>query len=108
LFALAAYTVNTRFKEIGIRKVLGATVPGIIRLLAKEFVRLVLVAILIAVPIAWVAMDRWLTGFAYRTTIGWMVFFLSGLIALGIAVVTISFQAVKAALANPAKSLKTE
>ena len=108
LFGLAAYTTHIRFREIGIRKVLGATVPGIIRLLAKDFVRLVIIAVLIATPVAWYAMDRWLAAFAYRTTVGWPVFLLSAFITLAIAVLTISFQAVKAAIANPIRSLHTE
>jgi len=108
LFALAAYTTQNRFREIGIRKVLGATVGEIIGLLAKDFVRLVLIAIVIAMPVAWYAMDHWLAGFAYRTGIGWTVFVFSGLITLAIAVITISSQAVKAAVANPVKSLQTE
>jgi putative ABC transport system permease protein len=108
LFGLAAYTANTRFREIGIRKVLGATVPGIVRLLAIDFVRLVLIAVLVGTPIAWYFMNRWLTGFAYRIDIGWGVFLLSGLIAVAISFLTISVQAVKAAVANPIKSLHSE
>jgi putative ABC transport system permease protein len=108
LFALAAYTTQNRFREIGIRKVLGASVPGIVRLLATDFIRLVLIAIGIAMPIAWYAMHQWLVGFAYRTDIGWLVFVASGLITVSIAFLTISFQAVKAALTNPVKSLKSE
>lgn len=108
LFALAAYTTQNRFREIGIRKVLGASVPGIVRLLATDFIRLVLIAIWIAIPVAWYAMHQWLEGFAYRTDIGWLVFVASGLITISIAFLTISFQAVRAALANPVKSLKSE
>jgi putative ABC transport system permease protein len=108
LLGLAAYTANTRFREIGIRKVLGASVPGIIGLLAKDFVGLVLIAIVVGTPIAWYAMDKWLQGFAYRTSIGWSVFLFSGLIALFISLATISWQSVKAALTNPVKSLKSE
>ncbi|HLZ86082.1 MAG TPA: ABC transporter permease [Puia sp.] len=108
LFALAAYATHLRFREIGIRKVLGASVPGIITLLAKDFVRLVLLGILIAVPIAWYAMDRWLAAFAFRTDLGWPVFAVAGGITLAVALMTISFQAVKAAAANPVISLKTE
>jgi putative ABC transport system permease protein len=108
LFALAAYTTHIRFREIGIRKVLGASVTGIVRLLAQDFVRLVALGILIAVPVAWYAMDQWLAGFAYRTSLGWPVFLVAALITILIAVLTISFQAVKAALANPARSLQTE
>jgi len=108
LFALAAYATQNRFREIGIRKVLGASVPGIVRLLATDFLRLVFIAIWIALPIAWYAMHQWLGGFAYRTDIGWLVFVVSGLITVSIAFLTISFQAVKAALTNPVKSLKSE
>jgi putative ABC transport system permease protein len=108
LLGLAAYTANTRFREIGIRKVLGASVPGIIGLLAKDFVGLVLIAIVVGTPVAWYAMDKWLQGFAYRTSIGWSVFLFSGLIALFISLATISWQSVKAALTNPVKSLKSE
>jgi putative ABC transport system permease protein len=108
LFALAAYATHLRFREIGIRKVLGASVPSIIGLLAKDFVRLVLLGIVIAVPVAGFAMDSWLGGFAYRTDLGWMVFVAAGLITIVIALMTISFQAVKAAVANPVNSLKTE
>src|ERR1700722_8568275 len=108
LFALAAYTTQNRFREIGIRKVLGASVAGIVRLLATDFLRLVLIAIGVALPVAWYAMHQWLGGFAYRTDIGWLVFAASGLITVSIAFLTISFQAVKAALTNPVKSLKSE
>jgi putative ABC transport system permease protein len=108
LFGLAAYTTHIRFREIGVRKVLGASVPGIIGLLAKDFVKLVIVGVLIAIPVAWYAMDRWLAAFAYRTTVAWPVFLLAAFITLAIAVLTISFQAVKAAIANPIRSLRSE
>jgi len=108
LLGLAAFSANTRFREIGVRKVLGASVTGIMTLLAKDFIKLVLLAIVIAIPIAWYAMDKWLQGFAYRTQIGYSVFVLSGLIALSISLATISWQAVKAALMNPVNSLRSE
>ena len=108
LFGLAAFSANTRFREIGVRKVLGASVTGIMTLLAKDFIRLVLLAILIAIPIAWYVMDKWLQGFAYRTRIGYSVFVFSGLIALLISLATISWQSLRAALTNPVKSLKSE
>ncbi|HWB25704.1 MAG TPA: ABC transporter permease [Chitinophagaceae bacterium] len=108
LFGLAAYTAQVRTREIGVRKVLGASVTGIIRLLATDFVKLVLIAIVIATPVAWYAMNTWLQGFAYKINMGWAVFALAGIIAIAIAFITISFQAVKAALANPVKSLRTE
>jgi len=105
---MAAYATNMRFREIGIRKVLGASVSGIVALLAKDFIRLVLIGILIAVPVAWYAMNQWLAGFAYRTDLSWTVFLVAAVVTIGIAVGTISFQAVKAAVANPVASLKAE
>jgi putative ABC transport system permease protein len=108
LFGLAAYTAQVRTKEIGVRKVLGSSISGIIQLLAKDFVKLVVIAILIATPIAWYLMNAWLQDFAYKTNLGWSVFVIAGLIAIAIALITISFQSIKAALANPAKSLRTE
>jgi len=108
LFALMTYTAQLKTREIGIRKVFGATVASVTGLLAKEFVRLVLIAILIAAPIGWYFMDRWLRDFAYRISIPWWIFPVAGGLVLFLAIVTISFQAVKAALANPVKSLRTE
>jgi putative ABC transport system permease protein len=108
LFGLIAYASEKRRKEIGIRKVMGASVVGIVQLLSKDFVKLVIVAILIASPIAWYAMHQWLQDFAYRITIEWWMFALAGLIAVVIALLTVSFQAIKAALANPVKSLRSE
>lgn len=108
LFALAAYSAEQRTKEIGIRKVLGASVSGIISLLSKDFIRLVIVSIIIATPVAWWAMNKWLQNFAYRINISWWVFLTAAGLALLIALVTISFQAIKAAVANPVKSLKSE
>lgn len=106
LFGLAAYTAQIRTREIGIRKVLGSSVTGIVQLLARDFVMLVLIAIVIAAPVAWYAMNKWLQDFAYKIEIGWSVFMWAGIIAVAIALLTISFQTVKAALANPVKSLK--
>lgn len=108
LLGLTAYTAQIRTREIGVRKVLGSSVSGIIRLLTKDFIRLVLIAILIAVPVSWYVMSKWLDNFAYRTTINWMVFLASGFIAVTIAVLTISFLSIKAALANPIKSLSRD
>jgi putative ABC transport system permease protein len=108
LLGLAAYTAQVRTREIGVRKVLGASVSGIVRLLAMDFIKLVFIAIVIAAPLAWYFMYKWLQGFAYKITISWSVFALAGGIAILIAFITISFQAVKAALANPVKSLRSE
>lgn len=108
LFALAAFTTLQRTKEIGIRKVLGADVSSIAFMVSKEFIMLIVIAILIASPIAWFLGNQWLQGFAYRTSLGWWIFIASGLVALFIALATVSYHAVKAARANPIKSLRTE
>ncbi|HLZ88134.1 MAG TPA: FtsX-like permease family protein, partial [Puia sp.] len=108
LFGLAAYMAEQRTREIGIRKVLGATVGSVLVLVSKEFLLLVGLAFLIAVPVTWWAMDRWLREFAYRTPVSWWIFPLAGVAALVIAILTISFQATKAATANPIKSLRSE
>ncbi|MDR2234242.1 MAG: ABC transporter permease [Tannerella sp.] len=108
LFALVAYMAETRRKEIGIRKVLGASVSDVILLLSKEFMILVLIAVAVALPIAWWAMSQWLTGFAYRTNIPWWMFVVVGVISLGIALLTVGFQAVKAATVNPVNAIKSE
>ena len=106
LFGLASYMAENRSKEIGIRKVLGASVAGITQMLTREFVVLVLIAIVIATPIAWWTMSKWLTDFSYRIEIGWLTFVLAGLVAIIIAVLTVSAQSIKAALANPVNSIK--
>jgi putative ABC transport system permease protein len=108
LFGLAAFTAEQRLKEIGIRKVLGATVSGITALMSKDFVKLVCISIIIGSPIAWWAMNKWIENFANRTNISWWMFASAGGIAVLIALVSVSFQAIKAALANPANSLRTE
>ncbi len=108
LFGLASYTIEKRTKEIGVRKVLGATVANVIALLSKEFVKLVIVAMLIATPIAYSIMSRWLQDFAYRIDIGWWVFALAGGLGLIIALLTVSTQAIRAALANPVEALRYE
>jgi len=108
LFGLASFSAEQRSKEIGIRKVLGASVSGIVQLLSKDFLKLVLISIVIAINISWWAMNKWLQGFNYRVSITWWMFALAGLIAILIAFFTVSFQAIRAAVANPTKSLKTE
>jgi len=108
LFGLSMFTAGQRTKEIGVRKVLGASVARIAALLSKDFLLLVIIAFVIATPIAWWTMNKWLQDFAYKTDIGWMIFALAGFAAMVIALATISFQAIKAAIANPVKSLRTE
>ena len=108
LFGLATYMAENRIKEIGVRKVLGASVAGITTLLAKDFIKLVLVSFIIASPIAWFSMDKWLDGYGYRVGIGWTVFVFSGGLAILIAILTVSYQSIKAAIANPMKSLRSE
>ena len=108
LFGLAAFMIRQRVKEIGIRKVLGASSVSITAMLSKEFLKLIVIASLISFPLTWYAMSKWLQDFAYRTTIHWWVFLLAGVMALLIAAITISFQSIKAALANPVKSLRSE
>lgn len=108
LFGLSAYTAEQRRKEIGVRKVLGSSVTGIVKLLSKDFLGLVIIALLVAGPLAWWTMKNWLQSYAYRIEINPWVFVIAGLVAIGIALLTVSFQAIKAALANPVKSLRTE
>lgn len=108
LFGLSMFTTRQRTKEIGIRKVLGASVPGVTALLSKDFIKLVFLAAVIAFPVAWLLMNKWLEDFAYRVEISWWVFAIAGIGTLLIALITVSFQAIKAAWANPVKSLRTE
>jgi putative ABC transport system permease protein len=108
LFGLSIYVVERKVKEIGIRKVLGASIPGIINLLSKDFLKLVLIAILIATPLSWLFMKEWLQDFAYRIDISWWVFAAAGWIAVIIALITVSFQAIKAAIRNPVTALRSE
>ncbi|HXD78442.1 MAG TPA: FtsX-like permease family protein, partial [Puia sp.] len=108
LFGLAAYMAQARVKEIGIRKVLGASAANITLLLSRQFVQLVALAFLIASPVAWYAMNNWLSTYAYRISIGWDIFLASGVVAIVIAIATVAFQSIRAALANPAKNLRTE
>lgn len=108
LFGLVAFSAEQRKKEIGVRKVLGSSVAGIVQLLSKDFLKLVAISILIATPIAWWAMSKWLQAFTYRISVSWWMFALAGLIAIAIALITVSLQAIKAAVASPVKSLRTE
>ena len=108
LFSLAAYTAERRIKEIGIRKVLGATAPGLAALLSKDFLQLVFISCLVAFPVAWLIMNNWLQGYQYRVIVHWWIFAAAGSAALLIALATVSFQAIKAALMNPVRSLRSE
>jgi putative ABC transport system permease protein len=108
LFGLAAYAAEKRSKEISIRKILGASMSTIVAMLSKDFIRLIIIAILISLPIAWFSMQKWLQDFAYRVNIHWWILVIAGSLALLIAFITISFQSLKAANTNPVKSLRSE
>jgi len=108
LFGLAAFSAEQRQKEIGIRKVLGASVAGVVGLLSREFIWLVGIAFVLATPLSWWAMHKWLEGFAYKVPVSWWMFAVAGILSIVIALFTVSFQAIKAALANPVKSLRSE
>ena len=108
LFGLAAFSAELRRKEIGVRKVLGASVLGLAGLLSKDFLKLIIIAAIIAFPVAWWAMNKWLQQFVYRSTISWWIFLIAGGMALIIGLLTISFQAIKVAIANPVESLRSE
>ena len=108
LLGLVMFTINTRRKEIGIRKILGATVTNIVSVLSTDFIRLVCIAFIIAAPLAWWATYKWLQDYVYRTVMSWWVFFIAGVFMLLVALITLSIQTIKAAMANPVKSLRTE
>ena len=108
LFGLATYTAEQRTKEIGIRKVLGASVISVTKMLSKDFIKLVFISCLVAFPLSWWAMNKWLQSFAYRINISWWIFAVAGITAILIALLTVSFQAIKAAIANPVDSLRSE
>jgi len=108
LFGIASIIIRQRVKEIGVRKVLGASVSGIITLVSKEFLKPVIIAFLIAAPLGWWMMNTWLQNYAYRVKVEWWVFIIAGVAAVLITMITVSFQSIKAALANPVKSLRTE
>ena len=108
LFGLATYMAENRIKEIGVRKVLGASVLNITTLLSKDFLKLVIISLVIASPVAWWAMDKWLQAYSYHIDIEWWVFAGAGLLSVIIAIATVSYQSVRAGLANPVNSLRTE
>jgi ABC-type antimicrobial peptide transport system permease subunit len=108
LFGLATFATGQRVKEIGVRKVLGASVTNIVALLTSDFLKIILISIVLAIPAAWYIMNRWLDDYAYRISISWWVFAIAGLLAIAVALLTVSFQAIKAALRNPVRSLRTE
>jgi ABC-type antimicrobial peptide transport system permease subunit len=108
LYGLASFMAVQRIKEVGIRKVLGASVSGVVYLFSKEFIILITIAFIIASPVAWYFMNQWLQDYVYRINISWWIFIVGGLSAIIIALITVSFKAIKAALANPVKSLRSE
>jgi putative ABC transport system permease protein len=108
LFGLASFTATKRFKEIGVRKVLGSSVQGIVVLLSKDLLKPVLIAMCIALPSGYWVLNKWLQNFAYKTNLSWWIFLSAALITFGVALLTVSFQSIKAATANPVKSLRTE
>jgi ABC-type antimicrobial peptide transport system permease subunit len=108
LLGLVIYTTTQRTKEIGVRKVLGASVSQIVTLISKDFLGLIMLAFVVAVPLSWIAMNKWLENFAYRTEISWWIFITAGAVMITIASITLGFQTIKAAIANPVKSLRSE
>jgi putative ABC transport system permease protein len=108
LYGLSAFMAEQRTREIGVRKVLGASVFNVVQLLSTGFTRLILIAIVIAIPIAWFVTNKWLSSFAYRVNVGWTVFLIASFGALVIAWITVSYESIKAAIANPIKSLRTD
>jgi len=108
LYGLASFMAVQRIKEVGIRKVLGASVSGVVYLFSKEFIILITIAFIIASPVAWYFMNQWLQDYVYRINISWWIFIVGGISSIIIALMTVSFQAIKAALANPVKSLRSE
>ena len=108
LLGLSSYNILQRTKEIGIRKVLGASTQNVVYILSKDFMMLVIVAFILAVPVSWWIMHSWLQDYAYRININWWVFIVAGIISVSIALITISVQAIRAAMSNPVKSLRTE
>ena len=108
LLGLTIFTAEQRRKEIGVRKVIGAGTMDIVTLLTMDIVKIVILSVIIATPLAWLTMNNWLQNYAYRIPMSWWVFFIAGIIALLIALLTVSYQAIKAALANPVKSLRAE
>lgn len=107
-YGLSAFMAEQRTKEIGVRKVLGASILNLVYLLSSGITRLILIAIVIAVPLSWYAVNKWLAGFAYHINVSWVVFFMASVAALGVAWLTVSYECVKAAIVNPIKGLKTE
>ena len=108
LFGLSVLSAEKRTKEIGIRKVLGASVGNVVKILSKDFLKLVVLSLVISIPLAWLAVSKWLENYPYRITLSWTLFVFAGLSVVCIALATVSFQAIKAAVANPVKSLRTE